>query len=667
MCGLAGFLTRERGRGAEELGATLTAMTTTIVNRGPDDDGMFVDPSAGIALGFRRLAIVDLTPEGHQPMQSETSRYVIVFNGEVYNFPELRKELEALGHRFRGHSDTEVMLAGVTEWGVEAAVRRFTGMFAFALWDKQEQRLWLARDRFGKKPMYYGWAGSTLVFGSELKALRVHPDFDAEIDRSAVALFLRFGYVPSPHSIYRSIAKLPPGSLLSIPIGATTLPTPKQYWSAYDTALAGEADPFRGSDDDAVEELDRLLRDSVRMRMISDVPLGAFLSGGIDSSAVVAVMRALSSGPVKTFSIGFSEAEFNEAQYAMRVAKHLGTDHTELYVSPQHTLDVVPKLPRMFDEPFADPSQIPTYLVSELARRHVTVALSGDGGDEVFGGYNRYFWAERLWRWFGWMPGPMRRSAAAMMTGRTRSAVASTINAAQSLLPQRLRVRNPGDKLQKLGEMLRIDSAEDLYARLVYHWKDAFSIVAGAEARTSPLDEHERLARIGSFTQRMMYLDTVTYLPDDILVKVDRATMAVSLEGRAPLLDSNIYEFAWRLPLHMKIRDGRGKWVLRQVLRRYVPDELIERPKMGFGVPLATWLRGPLRDWAESLLDAGRLEREGFLAPAPIRAKWEQHLRGEHDWQYYLWDVLMFQAWLEQAADQRSARPITPLRLVANS
>jgi asparagine synthase (glutamine-hydrolysing) len=667
MCGLAGFLTRDRGRGAEELGATLNAMTTTIVNRGPDDDGVFIDSAAGVALGFRRLAIVDLTPEGHQPMQSESGRYVIVFNGEVYNFPDLRAELEALGHRFRGHSDTEVMLAAITEWGVEAAVRRFAGMFAFALWDKQEQRLWLGRDRFGKKPMYYGWCGRTFLFGSELKALRIHPDFDAEVDRSAVALFLRFGYVPSPHSIYRGIAKLPPGSLLSIAVGATMLPAPKQYWSAYDAALAGQDNPFRGSDADAVEELDGLLRDSVRMRMISDVPLGAFLSGGIDSSLVVALMCAQSSGPVKTFSIGFSEAEFNEAQYAMRVAKHLGTDHTELYVSPQHALAVVPKLPRMFDEPFADPSQIPTFLVSELARRDVTVALSGDGGDEVFGGYNRYFWAERLWRLFGWMPRSLRRAGAAVLNGRSRGAIASVIAAGQSVLPRRLRVRNPGDKLQKVSEMLRIDSAEDLYARLVYHWRDAFSLVSGAETRTTALDAHDELARIDSFVQRMMYLDTVTYLPDDILVKVDRATMAVSLEGRAPLLDSRVYEFAWRLPLHMKIRDGRGKWALRQVLRRYVPDALIERPKMGFGVPLASWLRGPLRDWAESLLDAGRLEREGFLAPGPIRAKWEQHLRGEQDWQYYLWDVLMFQAWLEDAAGQRSAVPGAPLRLVARA
>jgi asparagine synthase (glutamine-hydrolysing) len=667
MCGLAGFLTRERGRGAEELGATLTSMTATLVNRGPDDDGIYVDSATGIALGFRRLAIVDLTPEGHQPMQSESGRYVIVFNGEVYNFPELRAELEPLGHRFRGHSDTEVMLAAVTEWGVEAAVRRFAGMFAFALWDRQEQRLWLGRDRFGKKPMYYGWCGRTFVFGSELKALRVHPDFNAEVDRSAVALFLQFGYVPSPHSIYRGIAKLPAGSLLAIPLGATTAPTPKPYWTAYDAALAAEANPFRGSDQDAVEQLDQLLRDSVRMRMISDVPLGAFLSGGIDSSVVVALMCAQSSGPVKTFSIGFSEAEFNEAHYAMRVAKHLGTDHTELYVSPQHTLDVVPKLPEMYDEPFADPSQIPTFLVSELARRDVTVALSGDGGDEIFGGYNRYFWAERLWRTFGWMPGPVRRSARALMTGRARNGVAAMISAVQAVAPKRFQVRNPGDKLQKLGEMLGIDSAEDLYARLVYHWKDAFAIVRGAEPQRSVLDEHDQLSRIGSFVQRMMYLDTVTYLPDDILVKVDRATMAVSLEGRAPLLDSRVYEFAWRLPLHMKIRDGRGKWVLRQVLRRYVPDALFERPKMGFGVPLASWLRGPLRDWAESLLDAGRLEREGFLDPGPVRAKWDQHLRGEHDWQYYLWDVLMFQAWLEHAAGQRSARPSAPLRLVAMS
>ena len=654
MCGISGYLSSKQMRPAE-MESIARAMSDAIVHRGPDDSGTFVDSSAGLAFGFRRLSIVDLSPHGHQPMLSPDSRFAIEFNGEIYNYLEIRKDLEARGWSWRGHSDTEVMLAAFVEWGVEESVKRFNGMFAFAVWDKVERQLWLARDRMGKKPLYYGFSGGTFLWGSELKALTAHPSFEAEIDRSSIALFLKFGYIPAPYSIYRGIFKLPPASLLAVTPATRHLPTPKPYWSAVDSAVASRRDPFRGNDRDAVQALDSVLRDAVAKRMIADVPLGAFLSGGIDSSAVVSLMQAQSSRPVRTFSIGFGEDEFNEARHAKEVARHLGTDHTEIYVSGEEALAVVPKLPQIYDEPFADSSQIPTYLVSKLARQHVTVALSGDGGDEVFGGYNRYFWAQRIWRGLGPIPRGARRLLARTMRGSSRHVIGAGINLLRPVTPKSLRVNNASDKLSKLAEVLDIESPEELYARLVVHWKDPLSAVAGAEQRATALDESSAPDELRGVVERMMILDTVTYLPDDILVKVDRATMAVSLEGRAPLLDYRVFEFAWRLPLNMKIRDGRGKWILRQVLNQYVPQALIERPKMGFGIPLAAWLRGPLRDWAESLLDERRLEQEGFLRPEPIRRKWLEHVRGEREWHYYLWDVLMFQAWLEHTRVARHA------------
>jgi asparagine synthase (glutamine-hydrolysing) len=653
MCGFAGFLQSSPGR-ADELTAKVNAVADTLVNRGPDDSGAWVDVEHGLALGFRRLSIVDLSPEGHQPMLSETSRYVISFNGEIYNFMDLRKELETSGHRWRGHSDTEVLLAAVTEWGVENAVRRFNGMFAFALWDREEKALWLGRDRIGKKPLYYGVSRGTLLFGSELKALAAHPAFEGEIDRSALALFLRFGYVPAPHSIYRGIYKLPPAHLLKVLNARDPLPQPRPYWSATDAAIAGTRNPFQGSDDDAIARLDSLLRDAVGIRMIADVPLGAFLSGGIDSSLVVSLMQAQSSNPVRTFSIGFSEDEFNEAQHAKLVAQHLGTDHTELYVTPRETLDVIPHLPEIYDEPFADSSQVPTFLVSKLARQHVTVALSGDGGDELFAGYHRYFWGKRIWDSIGWIPAPARRAGAAVLRGPMRHVVAGAANALSPVLPSRLRVKNPADKMQKLADVFALNDAGQMYSRLVEHWKDAWEVTLGAQYVPGLLEQQGFASELPGLVQRMQLYDALTYLPDDILVKVDRATMAVSLEGRAPLLDYRVYEFAWSLPMSMKIRDGKGKWILRQLLAKYVPPSLFERPKMGFGVPIVSWLRGPLRDWAEALLDKRRLETEGFFDAARVRTRWEQHLSGERDWQYYLWDVLMFQAWHEHIRAKRS-------------
>ena len=641
MCGIAGLLDAD----ARDLPGVLEAMTETLRHRGPDDDGLWTDPEAGIGLGSRRLAVVDLSEEGHQPMDSASGRYVLAFNGEIYNHLDLREELEGMGHRFRGRSDTEVLLEAVDRWGLRGALERSNGMFAVALWDRQTRRLSLARDRLGEKPLYYGRLGGGFGFASELKALRVHPGFRPEIDRDALALLLRHKYVPAPGSIYRGIRKLPPASVLTIDQEVRGEPAPAAYWSAAEAAERGTFEPFRGPAAEAEEVLDELLRDAVGRRMIADVPLGAFLSGGVDSSTVVALMQARSDRPVRTFTIGFRDAAYDESADARRVAGHLGTDHTELLVTPEEAMEVIPALPEIYDEPFADSSQIPTYLVSRLAREHVTVSLSGDGGDEVFGGYNRYLWADAVWRRFGWMPAGLRRAVAGTLLSVSPRGWDSLATRLGPLLPNAARQRVPGEKVHKLARALRADGPEGLYGTLVSHWQDPASVVLGANGGGSStrLDG----AALPGLTRRMMYTDTVTYLPDDILVKLDRATMAVSLEGRVPYLDHRVVEFAWRLPLGMRARDGQGKWLLRRVLDRYVPRDLVERPKMGFGLPIGAWLRGPLRDWAESMLHPTRLRREGYLDPRPVRAAWAEHLSGRRNRQYELWDVLMFQAWLE--------------------
>jgi asparagine synthase (glutamine-hydrolysing) len=624
-------------------------MADTLEHRGPDDAGSWVDAGAGLALGFRRLSILDLSPLGHQPMTSESGRLVVAFNGEVYNFRELRRELEGLGHRFRGHSDTEVLLAACEQWGAGGALPRLEGMFALALWDRRARRLTLARDRLGVKPLYYGRAGGALLAGSELKALRAHPACRPDVDRDALTLYLRNNYVPAPYSIYRGIFKLPPGTFLTLdsPEAAGAPPTP--YWSARDVARRGAAEPFTGSDAEATDAVDGLLRQSVARRMVADVPLGAFLSGGVDSSAVVAAMQAQSPRPVQTFTIGFTEEEYDEAAYARAVARHLGTDHTELYVTPEEARAVIPRLPELFDEPFGDSSQIPTLLVSELARRKVTVSLSGDGGDELFGGYRRYFAAATVWRKLRWIPNPARAALARAL----RVLPAGLYNRLPGWLfaPVRrfFRPGPMGPKVHKFAELLVGRRPEEAYLGFVSHWLDPARVVIGGREPVVPLTDPARWADLPDQFHRMMYLDTISYLPDDILVKVDRTSMAVSLEARVPLIDDHrLVEFAWRLPLTFKVRDGQGKWVLRRVLDRYVPRTLIERPKMGFGVPIEHWLRGPLRDWAEALLDERRLREEGFLHADVVRARWQAHLSGEQSWHYELWDVLMFQAWLER-------------------
>lgn len=671
MCGLSGFwITRCPVQGLERLARS---MADTLFHRGPDDGGVWVDRAVGIGLGHRRLAILDLSAAGHQPMVSASGRYLIAVNGEIYNHLELRRELNKGGvfgtasGGWHGHSDTETLLAAFETWGVEGTLRRSVGMFALALWDRQTCTLTLARDRLGEKPLYYGRVGGALVFGSELKAIRAYPGFDNPVERRAVALFMRHNYIPAPWSIYRDIWKLPAGTYVQFraeegggnrppDVGEGRTPCsapggrgePVAYWSARAVAEQGLVESYSCSEDEAVEELDRLLRRSLSGQMISDVPLGAFLSGGIDSSTVVALMQAMSSRPVKTFTIGFHEGEYDEAQHAKAVARHLGTEHTEWYVTPDDALAVIPSLPELYDEPFADSSQIPSHLLCAAARREVTVALSGDGGDELFGGYNRYFWAVQLWRRLGRMPVALRVGAARFAMGLSTTAWNRVFGALFFLLPNRLRFASPGDKVHKAAALLAARQPEEIYVRLVSHWEETSSLVLGAEEPATPITDPSAWLDCPDFERRMMYLDTITYLPDDVLVKVDRAAMGVGLETRVPLLDHRIVEFAWRLPLSMKIRKDQGKWALRHVLYKYVPREIVERPKMGFGVPIDHWLRGPLREWAEDLLSEDRLRREGFLDPSPVRAKWAEHLSGRRNWQYLLWDVLMFEAWLDR-------------------
>jgi len=641
MCGLTGFVAAS---GSDGLLPTVRRMCNAIIHRGPDDSGEWIDADLGVALGFRRLAIIDVSQAGHQPMLSASGRFVVTFNGEIYNFEDLRRELRAAGAApsFRGHSDTEVMLAAFEAWGVEESVKRFNGMFAIALWDRERRRLHLIRDRMGVKPMYYGFGGNTFLYGSELKALRRHPDFIGRVDRGALNLFLRFVYVPAPYSIYDGIRKLMPGTILTFDPATRQMET-TVYWSARDAAIRGTTHRFPGSEDDAANELETLLRDSVRIRMISDVPLGVFLSGGIDSSIVTAMMQAESAVPIRTFTVGFSDAAYDEAPYAAAVARHLGTDHTELYMSTDDALRVIPKLPAIYDEPFADSSQIPTHLVAMLARRHVTVSLSGDGGDELFGGYTRYFLGQKAFQRLSSLPRALRPIFGRALTMFPPHVWDRLLLLGGPLLPRALRQPRPGERIHKVARVLKGNDLDDMYFELVSHW---MNIVPNAALYEAPVMIRGDWPPLADPVDRMMYFDQVSYLPDDILTKVDRASMAVSLEAREPLLDYRLVEFAWTLPLSMKVHNAQGKHVLRRVLDRYVPQHLIERPKMGFGLPLETLLREQLRDWAESLLDPKSLA--DFFDVPPIRAKWDDHLAGKGEWKHHIWAVLMFQAWLRE-------------------
>ncbi len=643
MCGLAGLWRAGGEIDAAHLAALAGAMGDALRHRGPDDDGVWADAEAGIALAHRRLSILDLSPLGHQPMASADGRYVVAYNGEVYNFAALREELAARGHGFRGHSDTEVLLAAVVEWGVEAAIGRCNGMFAIALWDRAERALWLARDRVGKKPLYYGWAGRTLVFGSELKALWRHPDFDNGIDRDALALLLRYDYVPAPYCIHADAFKLAPGTILRLDAEAVARGPgahepgrdQRRYWSARERMAAAIAAPFGGDIDAAEDRLDELLREAVGLRMVADVPVGVFLSGGTDSSVVTSLMQALSPQPVRSFTIGFQGSHHDEAPLALEVARHLGTDHTELYVSGADALAVVPQLPAMFDEPFADASQVPTALVCRLARSRVTVALSGDGGDELFFGYTRYERALRNLRLLQRVPAPLRRWLARSAQGHGEAARAGGFAAFAAEMGAR--------------------GIGDVYRNRILRWRFPQAAVPGAGLPPTLYDLADPLDGQGTAADAMMLADYSVYLPDDLLCKVDRASMAVGLEARAPLLDTAVAEFAWSLPLSYKHGEDGSKRLLKRVLKRYLPDAMVDRGKRGFGAPVSQWLREDLRDWADGLLDPARLRQEGYLEVGLVHGLWRRFLDGEKRWHTHLWNVLMFQAWQAHWRQQRAA------------
>lgn len=655
MCGIAGLFAPTGGCPLD-IQVAAHGMIRQLSHRGPNDEGVWCEFSSGLSLAHRRLSILDLSEAGHQPMVSHCGRYVVVFNGEIYNHEAIRRELEVESEApgaqgWRGHSDTETLLAAVALWGLGKSLDKAVGMFAFVLWDREEKILYLTRDRVGEKPLYYGLHKGALLFASELKAMRAYPGFEGEVDRDALVELLRRNVIPAPRSIYRGIFKLPPGTSLKVTqedVARGELGAPQPYWSLSEVAVSGQGNHFNGSDVEVSAELERLLKQSISGQMLADVPLGAFLSGGIDSSTVVSLMQAQSTRPVKTFTIGFHESDYNEAEHARAVAAHLGTEHTELYVTPEQALAVIPRLPTLYDEPFADVSQIPTFLVSELAGRHVTVCLSGDGGDELFGGYNRYVSGARIWRHLEWMPRRVRASLAAAISAASPSAWDSCFERFGTILPHAWRVRTPGDKLQKIAAMLNAFSQEEVYLRLVSQWSNPEQVVVGSKQPPSLPSDQMCASLMPELEHQMMYMDSMTYLPDDILAKVDRAAMAVSLESRVPMLDHRVVEFAWRLPLEMKIRGNQGKWLLRRVLDRYVPRSLIERPKTGFGVPLDSWLRGPLKGWATNLLDSGKLRRQGFFEAEPIEVKWKEHLDGKRNWSSQLWSVLMFQAWISE-------------------
>lgn len=647
MCGITGFLEAGKASAAAKR-ELLQAMTERLAHRGPNASGYWQSADGTVNLGHRRLSIIDLTPTGAQPMTSADGRYVLTYNGEIYNFNDLRTELLAMGVAFRGTSDTEVLVEAIARWGLDATLPRLNGMFAFALWDERDHVLSLARDRFGEKPLYYCWHQGVFLFGSELKAMRRHPAFKAEIDQDALALYVRFNYVPTPFSIFKDVRKLEAGHLLQVaPAGGPA--TSRPYWTLYSTVADRELLTMEPDDPALVDMLEETLGRAIRQRMVADVPLGAFLSGGIDSSTAVALMQKYSRRPVKTFTIGFWETNYDEAKDAAAVARHLGTEHHELYLGSPECLDIIARLPRIYDEPFADSSQIPTTLVSEFTRRHVTVALSGDGGDELFGGYNRYFWSARMWPLMQRFSDGARRRMGNLLQRVSPAEWDDVFRFTDWMMPDSLKVRGGGEKLHKLALAMGARTPDDLYRCLVSQWQRPAEVVT--VGREPDLASHGTAVPLSlHFVERMMFLDTVTYLPDDILCKVDRASMSTSLEARVPYLDNDVVKLAWQMSLPTKIHRGVGKWPLRQLLKRYVPESLFERPKAGFGIPIGDWLRGPLRGWAENLLEENRLRESGFFNAPVVRRKWTEHLSGRLNNQHALWSVLMFQAWLEESS-----------------
>lgn len=644
MCGISGILCPEEN-GRELVEKQLAALQ----HRGPDSWGIWQSEDGGCLLGHRRLAILDLSPSGHQPMLSPDNRYAIAFNGEIYNFQDLKKDLEEEGLKFSGQSDTEVILGAFSQWGVKRSLELFNGMFAIALWDKQERILSLIRDRLGIKPLYYAWIKNQFVFASELKAIVLHPDFKKTVDRDVLGLYLRYDYVPAPYCLYRGVKKMLPGAVITVHPGKRENGVEEYYfWKPGDAVSRSIAQSYgAGNQETILADLEDILKDAVKKRMIADVPLGAFLSGGIDSSLVVSLMQSQSGRPIKTFTAGFHHGEYNEAEDARKIAEHLGTDHTEIYVTPKESMDVIPSLPEMFCEPFADPSQIPTYLISKIAREKVTVSLSGDGGDELFGGYNRHVWVKKLWENLDRKPVFLKKLAAKGITFFSPDFWDKTISILKPLLPRSANQKQAGDKLHKIARIMEATSPEEMYKILISTWSNTSSIALSARTLPTVLSPGRSLDMFNTISEKMMFLDMLSYLPDDVLTKVDRASMAVALEARVPLLDHRVVEFAWKIPLDLKIKDGKGKWILRQLLGKYLPEDMFERPKSGFGVPIAGWLRNELKDWAETLLDSRRIKDEGYLNFDEVRTKWDEHLSGRRNWQYQIWNILMFQSWLD--------------------
>ena len=648
MCGISGFYSKSSFKSDE----IIKKMNLAIHHRGPDDTGIWQDDNAGIFFGHQRLSIIDLSKAGHQPMISNSGRFILTYNGEIYNHLKIRKELEKINSNIigRGNSDTETILEAIDFWGIELTLRKTEGMFAFGLWDQKTRSLTLARDRIGEKPLYYGWQGKggnkVFLFSSELKALKAHPEFRAEISRDSIALQLRHNCIPAPYSIYKDIFKLLPGHYLELKesdLKNSLLPNSQTYWSLIETAIYGNNNQLTNSENNIQKDLEELLQSSVKKQMISDVPLGAFLSGGVDSSVLVALMQSQSNLPVKTFTIGFREEDYNEADHAKKIAKHLGTNHTELYVSSKRAMEVIPKIPLIYDEPFSDSSQIPTFLVAQLASKQVKVALSGDAGDELFCGYNRYVMSKKLWNIASLIPLSCRK----ILSSGLKILSSQNWQRISKVLPSSSQYHNIGDKIYKGVDALKAKTLSDLHYILSSHWQNPTEIVLNTKQPATIFNELRPRLKDLNDQEQMMALDFVTYLPDDILVKVDRASMASSLETRIPFLDHKLIEYVWKIPHSLKYRNGKGKWILRQILNKYVPKNLTERPKMGFAVPIDTWLRGPLRDWAENLLNEKRLSEEGYFNPKLIRDKWTEHLSGKKNWQHHLWDILMFQAWID--------------------
>jgi asparagine synthase (glutamine-hydrolysing) len=649
MCGIVGYLTKPDDINHE----VCNSMNNTMSHRGPDNQGIWLDESAGIALGHRRLSILDLSSSGNQPMVSKSGRYVITYNGELYNYNNIYEELKNIGLNINSNSDTRVLIEAINIWGIESTLNKVVGMFAFALWDKKQRILTLARDRMGEKPLYYGWQGNSFLFGSELKSFKAHPHFGNKINRQSIQLFLKNNCIPAPFTIYSDIKKLLPGHFLQVQYSKNSKAkdyTLTSYWSIYQKLYEGIDSPYTGNTHSAIDKLEDLLIQSIKQQMISDVPLGAFLSGGIDSTLIVSMMQSLSNKPINTYTIGFNDDVYNEAKQAKIIADHIGTDHTELYITEREALDVIPRLSFIYDEPFSDSSQIPTYLVSLLAKKSVSVSLSGDSGDELFGGYSRYTLANKIWSIIKFFPPIISNAVVLLLSSFEPKTYDRYYNYFSRLGILGNNINYKGDKVHKLSSIINSRSKHEFYDKFMSNWKLSENIVKGLDNSNSGIiyNRNSELIDISDFKTYMMSKDLTSYLPDDILVKVDRAAMNVSLETRIPMLDYRIVEFSTKLPMNMKIRNGISKWILRQVLYKYVPKALVEKPKKGFSVPVGLWLRGPLKEWAENLINKTRLENEGYLNTELITKKWEEHQSGERNWHQPLWDILMFQSWLEK-------------------